>query len=158
MDNRIRKHDTTVPHGPASAGLWATTTNALKYNPDGTARDVGPIVVTLPNLAAAGAVSHWALVAPCNLELIDVKATWTTGSTSGTVKVVKASSGTAIGSGTDMSSTCTLAGTANTPVSGAASTTAANRRATAGQQIGFVFAGTVTNLAGATITARFRQI
>jgi hypothetical protein len=98
------------------------------------------------------------MTAPVALELVSLRATWTTGSTSGTVKVVKAASGTAIGSGTDMSGTATLAGTANTPVSGTPSSTVASRQAAAGNQIGFVFAGTMTNLAGGVVTATFRQI
>jgi hypothetical protein len=159
-ENRIRKTRNVQPYGPGSAGVWVDDSvsgvKALKLNPDGTTRDVGIIDVTLPGVVAA-TTSQWVTIAPCPLELIDVKATWTTGSTSGTVKVVKAASGTAIGSGTDMSATATLAGTANTPTTGAASSTVANRIAAAGDQIGFVFAGTMTNLVGGVVTARFRQ-
>lgn len=160
-ENRVRKTSYTQPHGPGGAGVWVDTRTAnnypLKYNPDGTARDVGLVVANLPGVVAA-TTSQWVMVAPCAMELVDVKVTFTTASTSGTVKVVKAASGTAIGSGTDMSGTASLAGTANTVASGSASATAANRKCAAGDQVGFVFAGTMTNLAGGVVTARFRQI
>ena len=159
-ENRIRKTSAVQPHGAGGAGVWVDTATAgalpLRINPDGTTRDVGPIVVNLPAVAATA--SQWVMTAPVALELVSLRATWTTGSTSGTVKVVKAASGTAIGSGTDMSGTATLAGTANTPVSGTPSSTVASRQAAAGNQIGFVFAGTMTNLAGGVVTATFRQI
>ena len=157
-ENRIRKTSNVQSYGPASAGVWVdATTKSLKINPDGTTRDVGVIQFTLPGVVAA-TTSQWVGVAPAALELIDVKATFTTASTSGTVKVVKAASGTAIGSGTDMSGTAALSGTANTPATGAQHATAANRQCSTGDQIGFVFAGTMTNLVGGVVTARFRQI
>jgi len=156
-ENRIRKTDTTQASGPASAGMWVTTSKSLKLNPDGTTRDVGPVIFTLTGVVAATSSGYFA-VAPVALEVVDIRATWTTGSTSGTAKVVKGAAGTAVGSGTDMTATVTLAGTANTPVSAAPVATVAATRVAAGEQLGIVYAGTMTNLVGGVITVRFRQV
>lgn len=156
-ENRIRKTDTVQVSGPASAGVWVTTSKSLKYNPDGTTRDVGPAIFTITGVVAASTSAYFA-VAPVPLEVVDIRATWTTGSSSGTAKVVKGAAGTAVGSGTDMTATVTLAGTANTPVSAAPVATVANTRCAAGDQLGIVYGGTMTSLVGGVITVRFRQI
>jgi len=137
--------------------MWVTTSKSLKLNPDGTTRDVGPVIFTLTGVVAATSSGYFA-VAPVALEVVDIRATWTTGSTSGTAKVVKGAAGTAVGSGTDMTATVTLAGTANTPVSAAPVATVAATRVAAGEQLGIVYAGTMTNLVGGVITVRFRQV
>ena len=157
-ENRIRRTTYQQPHGPAGAGVWVDSSNdALKYNPDGTTRDVGPVIFTLDSVVAASASKYFA-VAPVDLELIDVRVTVTVnGSTGAQVEVVKGAAGTAVASGTAMSSAAALTGlTANTPVTTAALTTSA-RFVSAGQQIGIKLGGTLTNLAGGVITMRFRQ-
>ena len=156
-ENRIRKTDTTQVHGPASAGIWVATNKSLKMNPDGTARDVGPIVFQTPLLAAASS-SVYIGVAPFPMQIISAKATFSVASTSGTAKVVKGAAGTAVASGTDMTATMSLAGTADTPVSATLHATAANLLIAAGEQIGVILAGTLTSLANCTVTITFRQL
>lgn len=158
-ENRVRRTTAVQPHGPGGAGVWVdSSNNALKINPNGTVRDVGPIIFTLDGIAAASTSKYFA-VAPIDMELIDVRVSVTVnGSTGAQVEVVKGAAGTAVASGTVMSGAAALTGlTANTPVTTAALTTSA-RFVTAGQQLGIKLGGTLTNLAGGVITMRFRQV
>lgn len=80
-------------------------------------------------------------------------------STSGTVTIEKLTGTTAAGSGTAMlTSTISLAGTANTVVSGTLSATEATLTLAAGDRIGGVLAGTLTNLAGCVIVITMTRI
>jgi len=101
-------------------------------------------------------------VHPANADpvrLIGVRVTWTAGSTSGTVDVRKIPSGTALASGTSMlSSTVAMSGTANTPISGSLATTEANLIIGAGDRIGLVAAGTLTNQTGVGITLQLQPL
>lgn len=82
-----------------------------------------------------------------------------TASTSGTVTVEKLTGTTAPGSGTALlSGTVSLSGTANTVANGTLIATVASLTFAAGDRVGFVFAGTMTNLVGACCTALFTPV
>lgn len=84
-----------------------------------------------------------------------VKEVHSTASTSGTLQLEKCTGTTAPGSGSSLlTGTMTLAGTANTVVSGTLVATVATITLAAGDRISIVIAGTMTNLVGglATIT------
>lgn len=110
--------------------------------------------------AASYAVSHTIFVndnVSGTYQIAGVTATFGTASTSGTLQVEVATGTQAIASGTNqLTGTVSLSGTANTPVNGtviASPTTVA-----AGSRINLIFAGTVTNLANASITVALKRI
>lgn len=74
------------------------------------------------------------------------------------VTINKVGSGTAIGSGTAMTSLIALNGTANTNVEATLSTTRANLKVSSGQAVGIEFAGTKGSAALLTITLVFRRV
>lgn len=79
-----------------------------------------------------------------------------TASTSGTLQVEVATGTQAIGAGTNqLTGTMSLSGTANTPVTG--TLIASPTTITAGSRVNLIFAGTVTNLANATINVILRK-
>lgn len=78
---------------------------------------------------------------------------FTTASTSGTWTVEKLTGTTAAGSGTALlTGTVALSGTANTVANGTLISTVASLTFAAGDRVGIVFAGTMTNLVGGLIT------
>lgn len=82
-----------------------------------------------------------------------VKEVHSTASTSGTLQIEKCTSTTAPGSGTVLlTGTMSLAGTANTVVSGTLISTVASLTLAAGDRLSIVIAGTMTNLAGGRVT------
>ena len=86
---------------------------------------------------------------PCRIE--SVVASFTAASTSGTLQINKAPSGTALASGTAcLSAVISLAGTADTNVVGAVSAT--NGVLATGDRIGAIAAGTLTNQTGVGVT------
>lgn len=110
--------------------------------------------------AASYAVSHTIYVndnVSGTYKIAAVTATFGTASTSGTLQVEVATGTQAIAAGTNqLTGTVSLAGTANTPVNGtmiAAPTTIA-----AGSRINLIFAGTVTNLANASVNVILKRI
>jgi len=110
--------------------------------------------------AASYAVSHTIYVndnVSGTYKIAGVTATFGVTSTSGTLQVEVATGTQAIAAGTNqLTGTMSLSGTANTPVNGtliAAPTTIA-----AGSRINLIFAGTVTNLANASITVVLKRI
>lgn len=121
---------------------------------------------------AAGSVAGF--FAPYPVEVVDIWATFATGSTSGTVQVTHDTSANAPGAGTAvMSSTISVAssGTANVPFSaarGAYLSAAASTSilATApgtlqlakGDYLSVKFAGTLTSLANCTVSAILKRI
>lgn len=93
------------------------------------------------------------MIATRVLRLKSAKVVWTTGSSSGTLQLEKCTGTTAPGSGTVLlSGTMTLAGTGNTVVSGSVLTTVASITFAAGDRLGIVIAGTMTNLVGCRVT------
>jgi len=82
-----------------------------------------------------------------------------TASTSGTLQIEKLTGTTAAGSGTNMmTGTVSLSATANTVVSGTLTATTATLTLAAGDRIGGVLAGTLTNLAGCVIVISLQRI
>lgn len=111
----------------------------------------------VPN--ATDATNQVALIAPYDLKIVSVQARHRTASTSGTMDVVKAASGTALSAGTTLlTATMSNAGTADTNVSGSLVTTINGLNVSKGSAIGLVFAGTLTNLVDLDITILVRQI
>lgn len=111
-------------------------------------------------VAASYAVSHTIFVndnVTGTYRVMGATATFGTASTSGTLQVEVATGTQAIGAGTNqLTGTISLAGTANTPVNGTvigSPTTIA-----AGSRVNLIFAGTVTNLANASITVVLQRI
>lgn len=161
-ENRIRKSAQVQPHGAGGAGVRVDTSVGsvfpLKYNPDGTERDVGPEIFTVTGITSSSSSAYFA-VATVPMQLVAVRATLTVNGGSGAqFEVVKGAAGTAAGSGTVMSAAGALTGqTANTPFSVAPLTTSACRVA-AGEQLGLKLGGTLTSLAGGVVTLHFRQI
>lgn len=110
--------------------------------------------------AASYAVSHTIFVndnVSGTYQVAAVTATFGTASTSGTLQVEVATGTQAIGAGANqLTGTLSLAGTANTPVNGtliASPTTVA-----AGARINLIFGGTVTNLAGCSVTVVLKRL
>lgn len=114
------------------------------------------INVNVPN--ATDAVNQVACIAPFNCKLVAVQARHKTASTSGTMDVVKAASGTAVSAGTTLlTATMSNAGTADTNVNGSVLATIGGSRILKGTAIGLKFAGTLTNLVNLDITIILRQ-
>lgn len=110
--------------------------------------------------AASYAVSHTIYVndnVSGTYKIAGVTATFGTASTSGTLQVEVATGTQAIASGTNqLTGTMSLSGTANTPVNG--TLIASPTTVSAGSRINLIFAGTVTNLANASITVVMKRI
>lgn len=109
--------------------------------------------------AASYAVSHTTFVMP-NLTstyvIEGVSAVFGTASTSGTLQVEVATGTQAIASGTNqLTGTMSLSGTANTTVNG--TMIASPTTISAGSRINLIFAGTVTNLANASVCIALRR-
>lgn len=157
-ENREKKTDTVQPASPGGVGVWTgSSDNTQYYNPDGTARYVAPIDVTIPIAAASVSDSVW--IAPFACELVSVREVHRVASTSGTLQVQKLTGTTAPGSGTSLlTGTVSLAGTANTVLSGTLISTTASKRFAAGDRLGTLIAGTMTSLAGGVVVCTFKQV
>lgn len=155
--NRIRKTDTTQKAGPGSAGIWIDTANVAKYNPDGTARNMAPIVITRDVLAAS--VDQDIFVAPFACKLVRAQeAHSVVGGASAAVDIKKCTGTTVPGSGTTMlASTFDLTATINTVVDKSLSATAADLTLAAGDRVAMDFSGTLTGLVG-SVTLTFVQV
>lgn len=93
------------------------------------------------------------------VEVVSAVARFGVTSTSGTLNLLKASSATAISSGTAvLASTMSLSGTADTNVTGTLATAIADRVLTSGQTLGCNFAGTLTGLSGFVVTVVLKYI
>lgn len=110
--------------------------------------------------AASYAVSHSIFVndnVSGTYQIAAVSACFSTASTSGTLQVEVATGTQAVASGTNqLTGTVSLGGTANTTVNG--TIIASPTTITAGSRINLIFAGTVTNLANATINVILKRI
>ena len=152
-ENRIRKTALTQKSGPGSAGVWVDTSNTPKYNPDGTARNLAPIVVTLQTTASG--VDSPGFTAPFACKVIRAQEVHSTISGAGaTLDIKKCTGTTAPASGnTVLASVFALDSTINTVVDKTLSSTAADLLLAAGDRLAFDFSGTLTGLVGAiTIT------
>lgn len=146
---------TSISQGSTSPGGSTTSTGVVML----------PLYKTLTDnqnqvAAASYAVSHTIYVrtsVTSTYKIAGVTATFGTASTSGTLQVEVATGTQAIGSGTNqLTGTMSLAGTANTPVNGAV--IASPNSIGAGDRINLIFAGTVTNLANASVTVILQRI
>lgn len=112
-----------------------------------------------PTAAASWAVSTTIFVndnVTGTYKVVGVSAVFGTASSSGTLNVEVATGTQAIASGTNqMSATISLAGVANTTVNGTITT---QTTISAGARVNLIFAGTVTNLANATINVILQKI
>lgn len=114
------------------------------------------IPVTLNSIGVLEVVTRVVHVCTRPMRLTAFSAAFATASTSGTVMVEKLTGTTAPGSGTTLlTGTVSLGGTANTVVNGTLIGTVASLTFAVGDRVGFVFAGTMTNLVGASCTAYF---
>jgi hypothetical protein len=129
--------------------------------------------VTINNIAAAGATNQVLWTAPPaasaatgalplgSYKLLGVSLRYSTASTSGTLQIEKTPSATAVGSGTNqLAATVSLSSTANTVNSGfpATNVASANQLIGPGDSLSAIFAGTVTNLVGLTITLYIARV
>jgi hypothetical protein len=109
-------------------------------------------------LSASSASQH-AFIADEALELVGVREVHGTASTSGTLQVEKLTGTQAAGAGTSMlTGTVSLSGTANTVVSGTLVSSIATKRLAAGDRVGLVIAGTMTNLANCVVELIFKRV
>lgn len=114
------------------------------------------IPVTLISIGTLEVVTRCVFVCTRPMRLKAFSSVHGVASTSGTVTVEKLTGTTAPGSGTALlTGTVSLSGTANTVANGTLITTVASLTFAAGDRVGFVFAGTMTNLVGAAMTAMF---
>ena len=98
-------------------------------------------------------------VAPYPCQVVSISARFGVTSSSGTLDVKKGASGTAAASGTSvLSAVMSLAGTANTPVSGTLSGTAGATILNTGDTLGITAAGTLTNLADLGVTILLKPL
>ncbi len=143
-----------------SVGGTSTFTGAVTFS----AGTVGGMVRLNDNqnqvAAASYAVSHTIYVSD-NLsgtyKVVAATATFGTASTSGTLQVEVATGTQAIGAGTvQLTGTMSLSGTANTPVNG--TVIASPTTISAGSRVNLIFAGTVTNLANASVNVVLQKI
>lgn len=95
-------------------------------------------------------------IAKEDCKIAEVSLRFSTTSTSGTATLYKASSGTALGSGTAITNAVSIAGTANENVDG--SLIANTISVAKGQALGIVFAGTVTNLVGLIVSVKITRL
>ena len=111
-------------------------------------------------VAASYAVSHTIFVnnnVSGTYQVAGVTANFGVTSTSGTLQVEVATGTQAVASGTNqLTGTMSLAGTANTPVNG--TVIASPTTIVAGARVNLIFAGTVTNLANASIVVALKRI
>jgi len=169
-ENRIRVVDSaeTNPalkpgYGPRSAGIhYEPTYDYLAINPDGTVRafseyfHVTQVLTGTEPATAANYGPFW--IAPFACTVVGVKCRFETASSSGTLMINKAPSGTATDSGTAvLASTMSTAGSANTNVTGTLHATASNLDLAAGDALGLVDGGTLTSSAGLTVTVTLKR-
>lgn len=130
----------------------AATVEAAGFNFSTGGIVATPVVAQISGVAAAAAVDQSFFIASRAYKVIDVRAVFGTASTSGTLQIKKCTGTTAPGSGTDiLTGTISLAGTANTALSGTLTATAADLLLAAGDRLALDFGGTVTNLVGLVV-------
>jgi hypothetical protein len=158
--------------GPAIAGIeYDDGINALVLatdNPPTSAnRVVLPSTQTVEatvqgtSAATAGNYPESFFIAPYPIEIVSVKERHTVLGTDGgavTVMLKKVPSGTAVASGTDtLAAGISLKATINTNQSPALHATAANYRLAAGDSLGLVTTGTLTSVAGVSVTVEYKR-
>lgn len=154
---RIYKRSTPIPHQTGSVGLYANTAGTPQYNPDGTARNLAPIVVVVPTVAAS--VDNNVFIAPFACKLVRAQGVQSVvGGASAACDIKKCTGTTAPASGTTMlASAFDGTSTINTVVDKSLSATAANLTLAAGDRVAADFSGTLTGWVGA-VTLTFVQV
>lgn len=115
------------------------------------AGDSGLIFINTALVAASATQSIFVATRPVRVKALS--RTFGTASTSGTLQLEKIPSGTANASGTNLlTGTVALSGTTNTVASGTLIGTVASLTLAAGDRLGFVIAGTMTNLANCMVS------
>jgi hypothetical protein len=154
---------TSAPSGAADKGDFYLGTDGVLYIHDGTsfvaqASATAGLFQTVQEsqnqtAAASYAVSHTLFVNPNaggSYRVAGVSAVFGTGSTSGTLQVEVATGTQAVGAGVNqLTGTIALSGTGNTVANG--TLIASPTLIGAGARVNLIFAGTVTNLANASI-------
>lgn len=158
------------------ATTFSTGTGAVSLNGDTTVATAKALAVTTADKLTVGSViipqtktivwSPFAtdltqafFIADEAYQVTAVRAVFGVASISGTLQIEKLTSTTVPGSGTSMlTGTLSLAGTANTVLSGTLSGTVGNLQLAAGDRIGGVLAGTLTSLLGAVVTLTLKRI
>lgn len=117
------------------------------------------VEVNLTSIGVLEVVTRTMFVCRRPMRFRAVSLSFGTASTSGTMTVEKLTGTTAAGSGTALlTATMSMAGAANTVVNGTLISTDASLLFAAGDRVGFVFAGTMTNLVGFVATAYFAAL
>lgn len=116
-------------------------------------KDMQSVTVHLKNTDAATAGNYGAFfIASRPYEVMEVRAVWSTASTSGTLQVERLQGTTAEGSGDSvLTGTIDLSGTANTVVT-RKTTALQNRKLDVGDRLALVDGGTLTNLVNLVVT------
>ena len=170
MNNKIKKVNSKASPsqaraygGPATAGTeYDADRGSLIIVPDATRRAFPETwtesFVLSGNTPATSTNFGVFWTAPQGVEVVSVRMRFSAAGTSATVDVKKAPSGTAIGSGTSvLSGTMSGAGAADTNVVGSLNATVANRQLAAGDSLGCVAGGTLTNFANLTVTIELKR-
>ena len=111
----------------------------------------------IPN--TTDATNQVLLIAPFDLKVVSIRARHRVASTSGTLDLVKAANAIALSAGVSLlTAVMSNAGTINTNVAGALKTGIAETTIDKDSALGFVFAGTLTNLLDLDITVSVRQL
>lgn len=129
--------------------------------PDGltVAGIIVPVYKTAPVSLFVTDVSKAIYIATEAVQLVAVRVVFGIASVSGTLNIEKLTGTTVPGSGTALlTGTISLAGTANTVLSGTLSATTADLQLAAGNRIGIVLAGTLTSLVGAVVEIDLKRI
>lgn len=134
--------------------------NKFVRRSDGTTSSIPQNVeLSFSFATATQAIDQLVWVAPYPVELVGVNLNFGTTSSSGTVQLEKCPVGTAPGSGTDLlSSTMSIAGTANTTVAGSVTTTRSDKIFAATDRLAIDFGGTVTNLVNLHVNISFKRL
>ena len=177
-DHRVAKRTTNqLARAGATAAtvgwVYNATNSAWAYSIDGS-DPTAPAAVPLAGFISPtftvenvlqGAVSATAanygefFVVPWLCQVVSVNVRYGTASSSGTVDVKKAASGTAVGSGTSvLSATISTSTTAATNNPGSLNATAANTRLAAGDALAVVNGGTLTSLANLIVQVELVRI
>lgn len=109
--------------------------------------------------AAATCADGHLMIANYNYIVHEVKCKFAAASTSGTFDIKVCDNAEAISAGqTVLASTVSIAGSADTNTSGTLATDPSNRIVNPGQSIAIDFGGTLTNIAGLTVTLVLRRL
>lgn len=148
MDSKITNTTTQTPTQAV------TTADGLTVN-----SVIVPVLKTVTYSPLAVDVSKAILITTEAVQITAVRVVFGIASVSGTLNIEKLTGTTAPGSGTALlTGTISLAGTANTVLSGTLTSTTADLQFAAGNRLGIVLAGTLTSLIGALVVVDYKRI